>query len=68
MKKSDKKVKVEVQDFWREELTKLRCWLEGYKNGRSFPGSIEPTIPGFLIVRQIIMAIDEAKKKSKSKD
>ena len=60
-KKKTSKPMMEVEDFWRGELTKLRCWLEGYKAGKSFPGSIEPTIPGFLIIRQLIMAIDKAK-------
>jgi hypothetical protein len=60
MTRSDKK-KVEVQDHWRSELTKLRCWIEGYSAGRNVPGSTPHSLPGQDVLRQIIMAIDEVK-------
>lgn len=58
-----KKKKIEVQDHWRHELTKLRCWLTGYNDGRRVPGALPPMVPGEMILRQIIMAIDDAKEK-----
>lgn len=62
MKKSDKK-KIEVQDHWKTELTKLRCWCTGFKAGRSTPGTVfdpDNVLPGEEVLRQIIMAIDNA--------
>jgi hypothetical protein len=56
-----KKKKIEVQDHWRDELTKLRCWLSGYNDGRSMPGHLQPSVPGQDILRQIMSAIDDAK-------
>lgn len=58
-----KKKKIEVQDHWRMELTKLRCWLTGYNDGRSAPGHLQQMVPGETILRQIIAAIDDAKEK-----
>jgi len=58
-----KKKKIEVQDHWRHELTKLRCWLTGYNDGRSIPGQIPNMVPGEEILRQLIMAIDNAEEK-----
>lgn len=65
-------VKVEAHDHWREELTKLRCWLSGFKEGRTSPGGLEMIIPGEDVLRQIIITIDMAElgnknDKSKSK-
>jgi hypothetical protein len=60
MMKLNKK-KVEVQDHWRHELTKLRCWMDGYSAGRNVPGNMPYLLPGQDVLRQIIMAIDEAK-------
>ena len=58
--KSTKK-KVEIQDHWRHELTKLRCWINGFQSGRKTPGviNLDNHIPGEEVLRQIIMAIDE---------
>ena len=58
-----KNKKIEVKDHWRYELTKLRCWLSGYNDGRHVPGALPPMVPGEMILRQIIMAIDEAEGK-----
>jgi hypothetical protein len=57
------KKKMEVQDHWRTELTKVRCWITGFQAGRRTPGVIDLDnhIPGEEVLRQIIMAIDEAK-------
>ena len=49
---------IEVQDHWRAELTKLRCYLEGYNDGRNIPGKLKPNVPGEMVLRQIIVAID----------
>lgn len=59
--------KVEVQDHWRYELTKLRCWIGGFRAGRNLPGQVnlENYIPGEDVLRQIIMAIDDAKENKK---
>ncbi len=57
--------KIEVQHYWRDELTKLRCWLQGYNDGRHIPGNLSPSVPGEMILRQIIMAIDDAKDTKK---
>ena len=53
--------KIEVKDHWRQELTKLRCYLTGYNDGRRVPGALPPMVPGEDVLRQIIMAIDEVK-------
>lgn len=60
--KNSKAKKIEVKDHWKYELAKLRCWLSGYKAGRSLPGQIDLNnhIPGEDTIRQIIMAIDDA--------
>lgn len=56
--------KVDVKDHWRHELSKLRCWLEGYKAGRHIPGCMGVHIPGEMAITQIILAIDNAKVKN----
>ena len=63
MKKSAQK-QIEVPDHWRAELTKIRCWITGYQAGRHIPGGmdLESSIPGEQVLRQIIMAIDDAKE------
>lgn len=53
--------KVDVKDHWREELTKLRCWITGFNAGRTPPGSLSNNLPGEDVLRQIIQAIDNAK-------
>lgn len=62
MMKSKKK-QIVIQDGWRYQLTKMRCWISGYKAGRHVPGSLnlDSDIPGEDVLRQIILAIDEAK-------
>jgi hypothetical protein len=59
--------KIEVQDHWKIELQKLRCWLSGFNAGRKTPGetNLDHYIPGQDTLRQIILAIDDAKDKSK---
>lgn len=59
--------KIEVEDHWKMELQKLRCWLSGFNAGRKTPGEInlDHYIPGQDVLRQIIVAIDDAKDKSK---
>lgn len=56
-----KKKKIEVQDHWRHEITKLRSWIAGYNDGRSTPGHLHPSVPGEDVLRQIMSAIDDAK-------
>lgn len=56
-----KKKTIEVKDYWRDELTKVRCWIEGYRQGIGGKYSL----PGEDTLRQIILAIDEAKVKDK---
>lgn len=53
------KPRIEVQDHWAREITKLRCWLAGFKAGRGddFPNAI----PGEDVLRQIEIAIRDAK-------
>lgn len=58
-----KKFKIEVQDHWRIELTKLRCWLSGFSEGRTVPGHLQHMVPGEVVLRQIISAIDDVKEK-----
>jgi len=58
------KKKIEVQDHWRNELTKLRCWLSGFSEGRQIPGQLQYMVPGELVLKQIISAIDDSKNKS----
>lgn len=59
---SKKKRTIEVKDHWRGELTKVRCWLEGYRQGtRAVNGGLPYLVPGEDTLRQIIMAIDDAK-------
>lgn len=57
-----KSKKILVQDHWKIELVKLRCWVNGYRAGRTLPGQVnlETYIPGEDVLRQIIMAIDDA--------
>jgi hypothetical protein len=55
-KKKIIKPKMEVHDHWRDELTKLRCWMSGFHAGMSE----YVHIPGEDVARQIIMAIDNA--------
>lgn len=57
------KKKIEIQDHWKIELTKIRCWMSGYRAGRTLPGqtNLDSIIPGEDVLRQIIMAIDESK-------
>lgn len=59
--------KVEVKDHWKYELQKLRCWISGFRAGRTFPGqvNIENYVPGEDVLRQIIIAIDDAKETKK---
>lgn len=57
--------KIEAGDHWRHELTKLRCWLSGYIEGRSAPGQTYYMIPGEQVLHQIIKAIDDADRKQK---
>lgn len=54
--------KVTVEDHWKVELQKLRCWISGYRAGRTLPGqtNLDNYIPGEDVLRQIIMAIDDA--------
>ena len=63
MKKVD--TKIVIADHWPSELNKLRCWITGWKAGRSLPGSmnIENYVPGEDVVRQILMAISDTKIK-----
>lgn len=56
--KSKTKKTLEVKDHWRGELTKVRCWIEGYRQGTGGRYSV----PGEDALRQIINAIDEAKE------
>ena len=53
-------MKVDIPKHSREELTKLRCFLSGYHAGK---GGGPLTIPGELILIQLIMAIDDSKEK-----
>ena len=49
-------MKVKIPDYTYEELTKLRCWLSGYKEGRN----MKLSIPGEDILRQLLIAIKES--------
>lgn len=62
--KTSKRKKIEVQPHWRGELTKVRCWISGWEAGRRHPGSLNAldSVPGDDVLRQIIMAIDDAKE------
>jgi hypothetical protein len=53
-------MKVEIPDHSREELTKLRCFLTGYHHGKG--EGVTSILPGELILRQLIMAIDASKE------
>jgi hypothetical protein len=57
--------KIVVADHWPSELSKLRCWIQGFKAGRSLPGSmnIENYVPGEDTIRQILVAISDTKIK-----
>lgn len=53
----EKKPKIPVQAHWASELSKLRCWIAGFKMARNndFPSAI----PGEDTLRQIEVAIRE---------
>jgi hypothetical protein len=57
--------KIPVAPHWSTELSKLRCWIQGWKSGRSIPGqtNIDNFLPGEDVLRQIQMAINDAKDK-----
>ena len=55
-----KKAKIEVQDHWHKELSKLRHWLDGFKTGRQIPGAPPMIFPGEDTLRQIQVAISGA--------
>lgn len=59
--------KIDVGDHWKIELQKLRCWISGFRAGRSLPGQVnlENYVPGEDVLRQIIIAIDDAKDAKK---
>lgn len=59
--------KIVVEQHWGKELQKLRCWISGFRAGRSLPGqyNIDNHLPGEDVLRQIVMAIDEAKETTK---
>ena len=60
--------KINVEQHWKIELQKLRCWIGGFRAGRSLPGNsvnLENFIPGEDVLRQIILAIDDAKETKK---
>ncbi len=54
-----KPAKIEALPHWYWELSKLRHWIMGYKAGR---GDHTP-LPGEDAVRQIQIALDQAKIK-----
>ena len=56
--------KIEVKDHWKSQLQQLRCWIGGFRAGRTLPGqvNIENYVPGEDVLRQIIIAIDDAKE------
>lgn len=56
----EKETKIKVASHWRHQLTQMRCWVDGYKAGRNDPGAMPYHIPGEDVLRQIIMAIDDA--------
>ena len=53
-----KRLTIPVRNHYRGELTKLRCWISGYREGRG--NQPFGAIPGEDILRQLILAIDEA--------
>lgn len=55
---------VDIPDHSREELTKLRCFLTGYRQGR---GDKHTSIPGEEVLRLLIMAIDSKEVRPKRK-
>lgn len=59
--------KIEVQDHWQIELQKLRCWISGFRAGRTLPGTanLESYVPGENVLSQIVMAISDAKDQKK---
>lgn len=59
--------KIEVKDHWKIELQKLRCWIGGFQAARKTPGvvNLDHYVPGEDVLRQIIMAIDDAKETKK---
>ena len=59
--------KIEVQEHWQIELQKLRCWISGFRAGRTLPGSVnlEGYVPGENVLSQIVMAISDAKDTKK---
>lgn len=50
----------------RGQLTKLRCWLTGYVDGRNAPGAIPFSAPGHDSLRMTIMFLDELDKEIQS--
>ena len=62
MKKSEQKKKLVVEDHWKIELQKLRCWISGFRAGRTLPGQVnlESYVPGEDVLRQIVVAISDA--------
>lgn len=63
-KLKQKNPKIQVEPHWHSELSKLRCWISGWRAGRSLPGQMDLNnhIPGEEVLRQIIMSIDDAKE------
>jgi len=50
--------KITVEPHWEGELSKLRCWIAGFKAARN--GDFPNSIPGEDTLRQIQMAIKDA--------
>jgi hypothetical protein len=59
--------KIEVQEHWQIELQKLRCWISGFRAGRTLPGTVnlESYVPGEDVLRQIVLAISDTKDTKK---
>ena len=55
---------VKIPEHAREELTKLRCFLTGYHHGRG--EALTSFVPGELIIRQLINAIDQSSNEPKA--
>ena len=57
--------KIVVPDHWAHELSKLRCWISGWRAARTLPGqmNLENVVPGEDTIRQILMAINDSKSK-----
>lgn len=53
---------IAVQDHWVSELSKIRCWIDGFKEGRGGNTLTSRVhIPGEDTLRQIQVAIQDAK-------